>query len=238
MKVIKLYFLLCSGVLFAQINTAQIAYKITNDEPLMTQEEKLQNPSIVGVFEQVEVLLDEIQFKLNYCNGVSIFNMEKSLSMDNNVNKITETLADNTIYFMDPGQKKFVCMKSFLGESFKVLFEPVSHWKFSTEFKMIDGYKCFKAITKKNATDSEYNVIAWYCPELPIHVGPKSYGGLPGLILELKEGRMTYRATNVLINPDIDCDLSLKSNKKEISMEAYNQLVKSRAENIKATMGN
>lgn len=63
-------------------------------------------------------------------------------------------------------------------------------WKITDETKIINGYKVKKAITGSIELDksSDYyygNVVAWFCPDLPIPSGPARYYGLPGLILEL-----------------------------------------------------
>lgn len=35
-------------------------------------------------------------------------------------------------------------------------------------------------------------MVAWYCPEIPVPLGPTRYSGLPGLILELHENEIGY----------------------------------------------
>ena len=37
----------------------------------------------------------------------------------------------------------------------------------------------------------EVEVVAWYTPQIPVNQGPGEYWGLPGLILEINEGRTT-----------------------------------------------
>jgi GLPGLI family protein len=45
------------------------------------------------------------------------------------------------------------------------------------------------------------NVVAWYCPKIPVSFGPKGYGDLPGLILELEEKNITFGAKKITLNP-------------------------------------
>lgn len=64
------------------------------------------------------------------------------------------------------------------------------NWKITDETKIVNGYKVKKATTTSIELDKSNNyyygnVIAWFCPDLPIPSGPARYYGLPGLILEL-----------------------------------------------------
>ncbi len=44
-------------------------------------------------------------------------------------------------------------------------------------------------------------VVAWYTPQIPVTFGPDIYGGLPGLILELKDNRNHYYLQKVILEP-------------------------------------
>ncbi len=69
------------------------------------------------------------------------------------------------------------------------------HWQITGETKTIGKYHCIKAIWKcsrcKNPTE------AWFTPEIPVPFGPAGYGGLPGLILELKKYRTILTAEKI-----------------------------------------
>jgi GLPGLI family protein len=40
-----------------------------------------------------------------------------------------------------------------------------------------------------NSDGKSQPVEAWFCPEIPFAYGPRGFGGLPGLILELRYDR-------------------------------------------------
>jgi GLPGLI family protein len=42
-------------------------------------------------------------------------------------------------------------------------------------------------------------VTAWYTPEIPVNQGPDKYWGLPGLILEVNDGK-TVLCSKVVLN--------------------------------------
>lgn len=58
---------------------------------------------------------------------------------------------------------------------------PELQWKLEPEHKTILGYKTQKA----TVFYSGRNWTAWFAESIPIHLGPYTFGNLPGLILEL-----------------------------------------------------
>lgn len=65
-------------------------------------------------------------------------------------------------------------------------FEDTLHpmrWSISDEVRLIDSFECRRADTRFRGRD----YVAWYCPDIPIPNGPWKMGGLPGLIVELRE---------------------------------------------------
>ena len=74
--------------------------------------------------------------------------------------------------------------------------------KLQQKKKMIDKYLCYKATYKYDfvARDNKIKsrtITAWFSPSLPFSFGPKDYGGLPGLILELQDWETTFLATKI-----------------------------------------
>jgi len=82
--------------------------------------------------------------------------------------------------------------------------EPLK-WQLTSDTKKIDKYQCYKAtytytFTTRAQKTGTRTVVAWFAPELPFPYDPKAYSGLPGLILELKDGAATYLATKIAIS--------------------------------------
>lgn len=69
-------------------------------------------------------------------------------------------------------------------------------WSLENETKIIDNFKCFKAINKEeNKVEGQDPIItktitAWYCSEIPVSFEPNGFGGLPCVILELNENNL------------------------------------------------
>jgi GLPGLI family protein len=99
-------------------------------------------------------------------------------------------------------------------------------WKVLNELKDIGGYMCMKATTydavKKQA------VVAWFCADIPVSIGPENYLGLPGLILELSVDNdavvITAKNIDLKKKPEMP-KLSKKLKGKKINQDEFNALM-------------
>lgn len=71
----------------------------------------------------------------------------------------------------------------------------------------------------------EVTITAWYTPEIPVNQGPESYWGLPGLILEVNDGKTIILCSKVVLNPKERADINAPTNGKQISQKDYDQTV-------------
>lgn len=69
-------------------------------------------------------------------------------------------------------------------------------WTLVDTTREILGFTCKLAHTTHYLND-ENTVYAWYTEEIPINNGPRLYGGLPGMILEIKENAQTTHAIKI-----------------------------------------
>ncbi len=95
------------------------------------------------------------------------------------------------------------------------------NWKLTSETQTILGHVCQKAtaqnitqrmqmnidngkMERKEITDTSM-IIAWFTTDIPVTSGPEVPGQLPGLILalDMNNGRMVYKATEVLPKADL-----------------------------------
>lgn len=71
----------------------------------------------------------------------------------------------------------------------------------------------------------EATVTAWYTPEIPVNQGPENYWGLPGLILEVNDGKTVILCSKIVLNPKNKTDIKAPSNGKVISQKDYDEVV-------------
>ena len=80
---------------------------------------------------------------------------------------------------------------------------------------------------------NEIEIVAWYTMQIPINQGPGDYWGLPGLILEINSGRTTVLCSKIVLNPDEKATIKAPSKGKEVTKEAYNEIVKKKTEEMR-----
>ena len=84
-----------------------------------------------------------------------------------------------------------------------------------TSTNFLDGIELPKEIT----------ITAWYTPEIPVNQGPETYWGLPGLILEVNDGKTVILCSKVVLNSKDKVEIKAPKNGKLISQKEYDETV-------------
>lgn len=71
----------------------------------------------------------------------------------------------------------------------------------------------------------EINITAWYTPEIPINQGPENYWGLPGLILEVTDGKTVVLCSKIVLNTKEKKEIKAPKNGKEVTQAEYDKIV-------------
>jgi GLPGLI family protein len=100
----------------------------------------------------------------------------------------------------------------------------VMEWKEKDEIRTIANFKCRKAVGI--ICDSVY-VVAFYAEDIPVAGGPESFGGLPGMILELAIPRLhtTWVATKVEVVTPKPEDFEFSEKGKKVTSASMYQTV-------------
>ena len=129
-------------------------------------------------------------------------------------------------------------------------FEKID-WKLESDTKYIGEYQCFKATYTKMVekprvsfgSDDEFDeekepemeeriVTAWYTPQIPVNNGPNNYQGLPGLILEVHDGKLTIICSKIVLNPEDKIEITEPTKGKEVNQEAYEKIMDKKAKEM------
>ena len=78
----------------------------------------------------------------------------------------------------------------------------------------------------------EITITAWYTPEIPVSQGPEGYWGLPGLILEVNDGKTTILCSKLVLNPKEKADIKASTNGKEVTQKEYDEIVVKKMEEM------
>ena len=79
----------------------------------------------------------------------------------------------------------------------------------------------------------ETNITAWYAPEIPVNQGPENYWGLPGLILEVNDGKTTILCSKIVLNVKDKATIKAPDNGKVVSQKEYDETVIKKMEEMR-----
>jgi GLPGLI family protein len=84
----------------------------------------------------------------------------------------------------------------------------------------------------------EVTITAWYAPEIPINQGPENYWGLPGLILEVSDGKTMILCSKVVLNAKEKVAIKAPTKGKVISQKEYDETVTKKMEEMREQFKN
>lgn len=140
--------------------------------------------------------------------------------------------------------KRFTSARDLFGKPFLVKDDlETAEWKITKETKQIGQYTCYKATydreqesfqsisinneeeSKTETTTRTITVEAWYTPDIPVAHGPGMYWGLPGLVMEVKNGGSTIICTEVVMNPKDKIAIKEPNKGKVINEKKFEKLM-------------
>lgn len=85
---------------------------------------------------------------------------------------------------------------------------------------------------EESEAPKEIKITAWYTPEIPVNQGPGAYWGLPGLILEIQEGKTTLLCNKIVLNAKEKEVIKSPTKGKEVSQAEFDQITKKKVEEM------
>lgn len=221
-----------SGVCGQSIKNGEILYKIgVSKENIKDYNEKsrkkIKNKLSIKYW-------DEFYQESNYTEGVLKFNGLNSSyqikkKLDNEA-KISLTTLDiyaggRNVYFVNMiAQETIEQNCRILGECF-LISNAFQKWELTQNTRIIKGYKCYLA-KYETTGENKKNISAWYTNEIPTAFGPMLYSGLPGLILELDDGILSYEAKKIKLNTKKEIVIEEKGDGISTTKEEFIKLAK------------
>lgn len=198
-----LILLLFSTMLYAQVNSGRIEYKVF----MSPDEDKSLSGDIKEYYKLAIEGSNSITFNLNFSDNKAEFIKNNALTNDSNSSNFASAFSGflgNVFIDFQEGYY-YQVINDVLG-NYVVKRELKKYdWKLTTETKSIEGFLCYKAtandVVVNSAGTFTYPVIAWYSPQIPINSGPLGITGLPGLILEMSRRNVVFGAKKIEINP-------------------------------------
>jgi GLPGLI family protein len=126
-----------------------------------------------GVYRSYDHLLSAAQDKKKTQEAVAN-------STDGNVMVNHHITGSGTEYFQYPNDKKMFRKESLFGSFLVAEALPVIKWQVIGDTASFGGLHCQKATCHFKGRD----YTAWFCPDLPVSLGPWKLTGLPGVIVD------------------------------------------------------
>jgi GLPGLI family protein len=229
--------LICTLLLFISIETFLTAQSITAiygkslDKPLLIGEKKPEFDKFLGNMEQtIKLELKDLEFKLVGTKSESTFEVIERLA------QISETRQGSAIgleegegiTYTNLSTKQKIAEFEAFDQLYKIISSSEINWELKNDIKTIGNYQCNRAIGVKLKRKKEgyvgQIVTAWYTTDIPFSHGPAGYGGLPGLIIELSVGRISFFLKKLEINPKGNPKIPIPNKGKKITQEELYQI--------------
>jgi GLPGLI family protein len=248
-KILFIAFLLTSFVINAQSFQGKAIYKTHRKVDMkIGGKNSTINDAQKAQFEAMMKKQFQKTFVLTFDKNSSIYKEEKKLSapagMPVNGMKfmVMESGGGSDVYYKNTKKNSFVNKTEIMGKRFLIKDKlPKYDWKLTSETKNIGIYTCYKAtytreIERTNMTVEDGEVkekkekvdvvtTAWYTPTIPVSNGPGSYAGLPGLILEIHEGKQTIICSEIVMNPTNKIKIEEPKKGKKVSQKQYEKIM-------------
>jgi GLPGLI family protein len=193
-----------------------------------------------NLLSKAEEVAEDVNFRLEFNNETSAFYVDNDLEIDamslHMLKAITNTYGIFFTKVIDASvikeMKPNVYTEYTFGKENILIKDSIfNHWEITSETKIINGYKCYKAnyLRKRILLNKERldKAIAWFCPEIPVSYGPTEFSGLPGLIFHLQANEHSFVLKNIIYEEN----LSVKSPSKG-TVISYNEYLKVTTENM------
>tara|TARA_B110000902_G_scaffold225519_1_gene263575 strand:+ start:178 stop:1014 length:837 start_codon:yes stop_codon:yes gene_type:complete len=250
--------LLCTFIINAQNFTGKAIYKTSIKSSFSFGDDKNSTMSD-DMKKQLQARLQKMNqktFILNFDQKTSSYKEETTLDVPkpqvgggNIVMMSFGGSGNGSVYFKNIKEKRFTNQTEIMGKRFLVKDKlPEYKWKLSSETKNIGNYTCYKAtfteeveninMTFENGEAKEEKIkensitTAWYTVDLPVSNGPGDYQGLPGLILEINDGKKTIVCTEITLNSSNKIDVVEPEKGKIVSQEKYDEIQKEKTKEM------
>jgi GLPGLI family protein len=247
--------LLCTFIINAQNFTGKAIYKTSIKSSFSFGDDKNSTMSD-DVKKQLQARLQKMNqktFILNFDQKTSSYKEETTLDVPKpqvgggNIVMMSFSGSGNaSVYFKNIKEKRFTNQTEIMGKRFLVKDKlPEYKWKLSSETKNIGNYTCYKAtfteeveninMTFENGEAKEEKkkensiTTAWYTVQIPLSNGPGDYQGLPGLILEINDGKKIIVCTEIILNPFKKITIEEPKKGKVVSQKKFTKIEKQKS---------
>jgi GLPGLI family protein len=192
--------------------------------------------------------MNQKTFILKFDKTTSIYEEEEKLNAPNPKANGSRVVVMNlggsgkgSTYYKNTKEQHFAKQTEIQGKVFLIKDElPKYDWQMAAETKNIGQYTCYKATYSEEVENKKISVIngetkeevtketkittAWYTLQIPVSNGPGDYQGLPGLILEINDGKNIIVCTEIVLNPSEKIKIEAPTKGKEVDQKEFTKI--------------
>lgn len=154
-------------------------------------------------------------------NSTTAYSFRKNqLKSDNTKININNSLfGKDEFYYLDFIENDFVFKKKSGSKFYNVNFQSHNYSIENEEVKVINGYKCHLAYIESEDTK------IWFTKDKALNLGPKTYFGLPGLVVKVNKSDIINYDLKSIKETKIEPQ-SFPDNQTVISEKKYNAIIR------------
>ena len=242
--------LLMTGVMSAQDFYGKAVYKTSRKSTIQLDSSTVAaNP---GIQEQLKARMAKMfqkTFILDFTRTESVYKEDVKLDQPTTPQAANGGImvmsigggGGSDVYYKNIKENRVAEKTDLMGKTFLVKDDLITFdWKMTDETKNIGDYKVYKAVfereeeriqvtmdggePKEEKKMEKLTTIAWYTLDIPVSNGPRHYGGLPGLILEINDGNQTIVCTEIILNSDDKTRIEEPEKGKEVNREEFEKI--------------
>ena len=197
---------------------------------IVTDKEKARRDSLIKVQPDMANLIQRMYKRFENRSYVMDFNKDESLFKEenklenvgrNSAHRHSSYRRNNRKLYKNIREKIYLDQRSLMDKEYLITDSlPLYKWQVTNESKQIGNYMVVKA-TSPDPYDEKNTIEAWFTPELPVSNGPQKYWGLPGFIMEVKDGQQVYLCKEIIINPKDKIEIKRPSKGKIVDEETF-----------------
>lgn len=224
MKKILALFIILFFECYSQ-KTAILNYSVKPINGTIENSEEVKKTSISNTFVGVDAALAKLDYELLIDNYKTYFHLVSSLDINDKASRLAKSFAGSGEYFTNMQSKETIKKFNLLGQTFNVSYIIDFNWNITGESKNINGFTCYKAtqIKTMRLKKTVKEIVAWFCPTIPLNFGPKEFCGLPGLIMELQDDKVVFLVNKINLNPEKSIQINEISG-KVITEDEFNKI--------------
>ncbi|MBA6155835.1 GLPGLI family protein [Tenacibaculum sp. S7007] len=186
-------------------------------------------------------------YTLNFNKSESVYTQNKKLSAPQaSMGGVQVVIAGNgggtDVLYKNISDKEYLNKTEISGKRFLIKDKLEDYgWEMTSETKNIGNYTCYKATRSREETRTSMSVTdgkpeekkekvtvtttAWYTPQIPVSNGPGEFWGLPGLILEIQDGKLTIACSEIVMNPSDKVEIKVPKKGKKVNQEEFDEIM-------------